>query len=63
VLLIATRHSMLMPNPERIVGRFSRGWWSGPSTLSHVTHWQPLPALPEDMRDEGFADSDGGECD
>jgi hypothetical protein len=46
VLLIATRHSMLMPHPEMIVGAYRQGWWSGPSTLSHVTHWQPLPAPP-----------------
>ena len=46
VLLIATRHSMLMPYPERIVGAYRRGWWSGPSTLSHVTHWMPLPDAP-----------------
>jgi hypothetical protein len=46
VLLIATRHSMLMPHPERIVGAYRNGWWSGPSTLSHVTHWMPLPEAP-----------------
>jgi hypothetical protein len=46
VLLIATRHSMLMPHPERIVGAYRNGWWSGPSTLSHVTHWMPMPEAP-----------------
>jgi len=46
VLLIATRHSMLIPHPEMIVGAYRQGWWSGPSTLSHVTLWQPLPAPP-----------------
>lgn len=51
VLLIATRHSMLAPKPERIVGRWSQGWWSGPSTLSHVTHWMPLPAMPEQSKE------------
>ncbi|HDR9834668.1 TPA: DUF551 domain-containing protein [Burkholderia multivorans] len=46
VLLIATRHSMHIPHPEMIVGAYRRGWWSGPSTLSHVTHWMPLPDAP-----------------
>jgi hypothetical protein len=47
VLLIATRHSMLMPHPEMIVGAYRQGWWSGPSTLSHVTHWMHLPDTPD----------------
>ncbi|MBR7900294.1 hypothetical protein [Burkholderia multivorans] len=55
VLLIATRHSMLMPDPEVIVGAYRRGWWSGPSTLSHVTHWMPLPAAPIDAAHAGDA--------
>jgi hypothetical protein len=46
VLLIATVGSMLAPNPERIVGRWERGWW-GESPLSHVTHWMPLPEPPQ----------------
>lgn len=53
LLLIATRHSMLMPHPETIVGAYRQGWWSGPSTLSHVTHWMPLPAAPAALSQQG----------
>ncbi|WP_186058674.1 hypothetical protein [Burkholderia gladioli] len=45
VLLIATRHSMLYPHPEVIVGYWRSGWWSGPSTLSHVANWMPAPSI------------------
>ncbi|WP_336817245.1 hypothetical protein [Burkholderia gladioli] len=45
VLLIATRHSMLYPHPEVIVGYWRSGWWSGPSALSHVTNWMPAPSI------------------
>lgn len=55
VLLVATRHSMLYPNPEMIVGAYRRGWWSGPAVLSHVTHWMPLPAAPFDAARAGEA--------
>ena len=53
VLLWATRHSMLAPHPEFIVGAYRNGWWSGPSTLSHVIHWMPLPAAPTSADSEG----------
>ncbi len=46
-LLVATRSSKLFPSPEQIVGMYSRGWWSGRDTLSHVTHWLPLLDLPK----------------
>jgi hypothetical protein len=59
VILWATRHSMLMPHPERIIGAFRNGWWSGPSTLSHVTHWQPLPTPPADAAVESQRSGDG----
>lgn len=48
VLLWATKHTMLRPNQQRIVGRYSNGWWAGNSTLSHVTAWQPLAAAPQE---------------
>lgn len=46
VLVIGTLHNMLTPNPRRHVACFRRGWWSGRDTISHVTHWMPLPHVP-----------------
>jgi len=46
-ILMATRGSRLYPAPEQIIGHYSRGWWSGRDTLSHVTHWAPLLELPK----------------
>jgi hypothetical protein len=37
---------MLIPDRRCHVAHFSRGWWSWKSTVSHVTHWLPLPGLP-----------------
>lgn len=47
MLLWATRHNMLFPNQEMIVGYYSRGWWAADAVLSHVTHWMPLPEPPK----------------
>lgn len=48
LLLMATHHQMLYPKPEMIVGYYDKGWWSnGGHTLSHVTHWMPLPEAPK----------------
>lgn len=47
MLLMATQHQMLYQKPEMIVGYWASGWWSnGGHTLSHVTHWMPLPQPP-----------------
>lgn len=46
VLVIGTLYNMLVPNPHRHVAAYQRGWWSGRDTLSHVTHWMPLPRAP-----------------
>jgi Protein of unknown function (DUF551) len=53
VLVIGTRHNMLVPNPRRHVAHFSRGWWSAKDVLSHVTHWMPLPQVPTTCPDCG----------
>jgi hypothetical protein len=55
ILLTATLHSMLMPKPQRVVGRKDSrgGWWSTcGQTLSHMQCWQPLPPLPYSQRNE-----------
>ena len=46
VLLWGTYGSMMCANSKPIVGWFSRGWWTERMTLSHVTHWMPLPDAP-----------------
>lgn len=46
LLLWATRNTMLVPTPEVVSGWYANGWWGDESTLSHVTHWQPLPDAP-----------------
>lgn len=46
VLLIATIYST-PPKPVMVVGWYSRGWWTyANATLSHVSHWMPLPEKP-----------------
>jgi hypothetical protein len=52
VLLIGTRNNMLMPHLEILVAEYRSGWWSGRDTVSHATHWLPLPGFPVDARDE-----------
>lgn len=47
ILIFGTFDNMLYPKEEQVVGQYSRGWWSGNRVLSHVTHWMPLPRLPE----------------
>ena len=50
ILLIGTAHNMLYPKPTRLVGLYKKGWWwvvGGQFTISHVTHWMPLPEPPK----------------
>lgn len=43
ILVLGTRHEMLLPNPQRMVAAYRRGWWSGGDVVSHLTGWLPLP--------------------
>jgi hypothetical protein len=47
VLVMGTKHNMLTPDQHMHVAHFSRGWWSATHVLSHVTHWHPLPEMPQ----------------
>ena len=43
VLLEATVGQMLTDNTILVMGHYSRGWWGGGSTLSHVKGFIPIP--------------------
>lgn len=47
ILIFGTLNTMLYPTNVVVVGYFERGgWWTSGATLSHATHWMPLPAAP-----------------
>jgi hypothetical protein len=49
VLVIGTLYNMLVPDPHIHVAAYRRGWWSGNRTVSHVSHWMPLPPMPSNL--------------
>lgn len=47
VLVWGTLNSMLVSDNSWHVAAYNRGWWSGGKTMSHLTHWMPLPEIPD----------------
>lgn len=46
VLLFGSLGSLLIPDRRRLVGTYSRGWWSDRTPVYDVTYWMPLPRPP-----------------
>ena len=46
VLIWGTLHNKVANNSWHVAA-YRRGWWSGGATMSHITHWAPVPPAPK----------------